>query len=123
MKSPITGKEMTFKCKQDSLSYRGVKCKYTRAWWEDEELNMQFTTTEMDEEHLRQIHWYWQSTRSPHKKENKIEKTLRDLKNKYKSWYQQEVQCKMGGGKPNSKRETELLAKIELLTELQKKLL
>jgi len=53
---------------------------------------------------------------------NSAEKEIRDLKNKYKSWLQQETQSKFGKRSPNFKRETELLAKIELLEEIEKKL-
>lgn len=48
-------------------------------------------------------------------------KLLRDQLNKYKSWYKEETQSKLDRS-PNFKRETELLAKIELLKDLQKKL-
>jgi len=54
--------------------------------------------------------------------EKEFKKQLRDLKNKYKSWLQQETQSKFGKRSPNFKRETELLAKIELLEEIEKKL-
>lgn len=54
--------------------------------------------------------------------EKVTEKLLRDQLNKYKSWYKEETQSKLDRGNPNFKRETELLAKIELLNELKKKL-
>jgi hypothetical protein len=113
---------MIHKYEKASISYRKVKCNYIRSWWECPDTGEHFVTTEMDEEHLRQIHWYWQSTRTPRKKENKTEKTLRDLRNKYQSWYQQATQSKMGRGNPDFKYETELLAKIEVLEELKNKL-
>ncbi len=49
-------------------------------------------------------------------------KVLRDSLNKYKSWHAQQTVTKLDRS-PNFKYETELLAKIELLKELQKKLL
>lgn len=52
---------------------------------------------------------------------NKTEKILKDLYNKYNSWYQQQTQTKLGRT-PNFKYETELLAKIDLLQEIKKKL-
>lgn len=53
---------------------------------------------------------------SAHKKE--IEKVLLDELNKYRSQHSEETQSKLGRGNPNFKRETELLAKIELLKYL-----
>jgi len=50
-----------------------------------------------------------------------IRQTILDLKNKYKSHLQQTTQCKLGRT-PNFKYETELRAKIQVLTELEKKL-
>jgi hypothetical protein len=75
----------------------------------------------MDESHLRQIKQFWQSTRTPRRKEDKTEKILRDLRNKYQSWYQQATQSKIGRT-PNFKYETELLTKIAAIKEIQNKL-
>ena len=122
MNSPLTGKPMKLCNKNSSIIYRKVECYYLRWWWEEVDTKEQYTTTEMDEEHLLQIKEYWQSTRIPRKKENKTEKLLKDERNKYQSWLQQLTQCKMGRSNPDFKTETELRAKIELLKELQKKL-
>lgn len=50
-----------------------------------------------------------------------FKKKILDELNKYKSWYAQETQCKMGRGNPNLIRETELRSKINVLIELQNK--
>lgn len=60
----------------------------------------------------------WNKGFSAHKKETR--KILLDELNKYRSWYQQQTVKKLGRT-PNFKYETELLAKIELLKDLQKK--
>jgi hypothetical protein len=53
-------------------------------------------------------------------REKEDKKQILDLLNKYRSWLQQETQCKMGRGNPNLIRETELRAKINVLEELLK---
>ena len=54
--------------------------------------------------------------------EKQIKQKLLDLKNKYKSELREETYSKMGKRSPNFKRTTELIAKIELLIEIENKI-
>lgn len=58
---------------------------------------------------------------SPQIKENKTEKILRDLKNKYKSWLKEEKVIKLAKT-PNYIKEVTLQSKIDLIEEIEKKL-
>lgn len=102
-----------------------IAFKYDRHWyvdfWEVEELDGYEWSVLM--EHLikgfktAKKHWYdglrEHSAYKFRAKEDK--KHILDLLNKYRSWLQQETQCKMGKRSPNFARELELKSKISIL--------
>jgi hypothetical protein len=105
-----------------------IAFKYDRHWhvdfWEVEELDGYEWSVLIEDLSSRltraKNQWYNDLKTHPayelRAKEDK--KQILDALNKYKSWYKQETQCKMGRGNPNLIRETELRAKIEILKEL-----
>lgn len=121
MNSPITGKKMSVKTHKSSIIYRGIKISYNNHSYECADSGEYFTDTQLDTINMKLIHENWLNTRIPRKEKTKTEKILLDELNKYKSWYQQQTTSKLDRT-PNFKYETELLAKIELLKDLQKKL-
>lgn len=58
---------------------------------------------------------------NPREKENKTEKILRDLKNKYKAWLSEEKTTKLAKT-PNYIKEVTLQSKIDLIEEIERKL-
>lgn len=121
MNSPITGNPMSVRIHKSNIIYRGMKIIYNHHFYRCPDSGEEFTDTKLDTINMGLIHKYWMITRNPRKKEDKTEKVLRDTLNKYKSWYQQQTVTKLGRT-PDFKYETELLAKIELLEELRRKL-
>lgn len=122
MNSPITGKPMRLLTTLKSTNYRGKLVKYIASYYLCDNTGEEFTTTELDEGNLKSIHHSWVIDRNPRQKENKTEKILIDLKNKYKSWLNEEKVTKLVKT-PNYIREVTLQSKIDLIEEIQKKLL
>jgi len=56
MKSPITGKEMTLKRKKNSLSFRKEEFMIFSHFYLCEDTGEEFTSTELDEINLLQVH-------------------------------------------------------------------
>lgn len=121
MNSPITGKPMSVRTHKSNITYRGMQITYSHHFYRCPDSGEKFTDTKLDAINIELIHRYWLSTRNPRKEKTKTEKILLDELNKYRSWYADQTVKKLGRT-PDFKVETELLAKIELLKDLQKKL-
>jgi hypothetical protein len=55
MKSPLTGKEMKLMSEPSTLTYRGKEYNVTHYSYLCELTNEQFTTTELDEQNLKEL--------------------------------------------------------------------
>lgn len=55
MKSPTTGKEMLLKTEFATIKYKGEEIYYKHISYYDEDTKQSFTTTELDEENLKEV--------------------------------------------------------------------
>lgn len=121
--------QLGFKKNNDQFTFHMYK--YNMSWyvdffsvyepddefWNDYLKGVKIDLTMAKKEYLEELN------RSDGKKfaQKEIKQKILDLKNKYKSHLQEETNCKIGKN-INFVRETELKAKISVLTELEKKL-